>query len=765
MAADAPRSGLMHFDIVHAGDIRFRGGASSAIRVEMAAASRFGLTSALLPLVGSRGRVRRFDKRTAETFETLNIPWLTGNEPVECDVVLAQHPFSFQRMPFTPIRVRAKRVVCVAQHPPFNGYWTQEYDFAVVQRNLERMFGAPVFFAPVGPKVREQFEDMVGEKPTLLRRDLFNMIDMSEWPERVASPPRGTAIVGRHSRNDPLKWPDTEAEVRGAYPDAANLKIKVLGGVPEEIKPWIGSNWSILPFLDDGIPEFLSKLDFYVFFHSRRWVEAFGISVAEAMASGAVTVLDQSFEELFEEGAVYARPEDTLDLVSRFVQAPDDFHRQSQAGRNLVARKFSVETYPQRMRELYENLELPLPAALADTSAGRLNRAPKSAVESTMPAARVHGRIAAGKRRVLFVATNGLGLGHITRLMAIAERMSTDVEPVFATMSAGSSLVHARGHMVDYFPSAERSGVTEESWNRAYAQELLTTIEAFGAEAVVFDSNYPFPGLVSVLEARPDIAWVWVRRGMWPPHHPSYPVMNAAFDMVIEPGEFAYDEDGGVTAALRSGVVAVPPILLVDNGSRLPREAAARALGVDAGRTIAVIQLGSERNFDFTELRNRIIADLVARDIQVVEVLNPLAAPPGEPIPGTRRVSIYPLAEYFAAIDLMVTNAGYNSFHECIHGGVPTIFVPNEAPVMDDQYVRAAYARSAGLGLCLRTSELARVADTIELALSAEFRAEHRRRTGRLGFQNGAAEAAAAIEELIFSVRTDRPLSAAVARV
>ena len=40
--------------------------------------------------------------------------------------------------------------------------------------------------------------------------------------------PRDIAVIGRHSRNDPLKWPDTETEVRGAYPDAPNIKIKVL---------------------------------------------------------------------------------------------------------------------------------------------------------------------------------------------------------------------------------------------------------------------------------------------------------------------------------------------------------------------------------------------------------------------------------------------------------------------------------------------------------------------------------------------------------
>jgi hypothetical protein len=318
---------------------------------------------------------------------------------------------------------------------------------------------------------------------------------------------------------------------------------------------------------------------------------------------------------------------------------------------------------------------------------------------------------------------------------------------------------------VDYIASAPKIGVTDESWNRAYSQELLSAIEAFAVSAVVFDSNYPYPGLVKVLNARADIIWVWIRRGMWPPHHVDDPIMDTGFDMIIEPGEFACDEDFGVTSNRREDAITVPPILLVDNNARLSRERAATVLGIDSDRTTALVQLGSERNFDFSELKRRIMTELLARGVQVVEALNPLARPTDALSPGIIRREIYPIAEYFNAIDLIVTNAGYNSFHECILGGVPPIFVPNEAHEMDDQHVRAAYARSSGLGLSLRASELGRVADTIDLALSDAFRAEQRRRSSRFEFPNGADAAAAAIEELIFSVRTDQPLTAAISRI
>ncbi|MBB2695413.1 UNVERIFIED_ORG: hypothetical protein GGI66_000053 [Rhizobium esperanzae] len=349
--------------------------------------------------------------------------------------------------------------------------------------------------------------------------------------------------------------------------------------------------------------------------------------------------------------------------------------------------------------------------------------------------------------------------------MAIAERMSPDMEPVFLTMSAGSSIIEARGHPVDYIPSAPKIGVTDDSWNEVFAQELLAAVEAFAINSVVFDSNHPFPGLLKVLAARPDLNWVWIRRGMWASRHDLDPLMQHRFDMVIEPGEFAADEDHGITAQLRAGVIGVSPILLIDNDDRLSRAEAASALGVDPAGLVAVVQLGSERNFDVSRLRPAIINGLLKHGVQIVDAINPLAAKREDHIAGTVQKAIYPIARYFNAVDLMITNAGYNSFHEAVYGGIPAIFVPNEAPEMDEQAIRAAYAQSAGLGLCLRAVDVERAHEAVELALSEDFLAQQRMRAGRIVFANGAREAARAIEELAFSVRTDRALGGAIARV
>ena len=221
----------MHFDIVHAANPRYRGGTSSALRAELKAAKHFGLSCALLPFVGrSEQLVGPFEPRMRRLVDELSIAWLTGENVATCDILFANHPQVFERMPDSPIKIRPGRVICVVQHPPFDGKWTPQYDLGVVERNLERVFGAPVTFAPVGPKVRAQFDSIVGEKPKLLPSDLFNMIDLAEWKGRNRPPPRHSAVLGRHSRPALVKWPDSPEELMAAYPDRRNLTIKALGG-------------------------------------------------------------------------------------------------------------------------------------------------------------------------------------------------------------------------------------------------------------------------------------------------------------------------------------------------------------------------------------------------------------------------------------------------------------------------------------------------------------------------------------------------------
>ena len=56
--------------------------------------------------------------------------------------------------------------------------------------------------------------------------------------------------------------------------------------------------------------------------------------------------------------------------------------------------------------------------------------------------------------------------------------------------------------------------------------------------------------------------------------------------------------------------------------------------------------------------------------------------------------------------DLVVSAAGYNSFHELVYHGVPTIFVPQMAVYMDDQERRARAASDRGLAVTVLAHEI-----------------------------------------------------------
>ena len=43
--------------------------------------------------------------------------------------------------------------------------------------------------------------------------------------------------------------------------------------------------------------------------------------------------------------------------------------------------------------------------------------------------------------RVMFVSSNGTGLGHLTRSMAVARRLDSNVESLFVTLSRAAPVV------------------------------------------------------------------------------------------------------------------------------------------------------------------------------------------------------------------------------------------------------------------------------------------------------------------------------------
>ena len=217
---------------------------------------------------------------------------------------------------------------------------------------------------------------------------------------------------------------------------------------------------------------------------------------------------------------------------------------------------------------------------------------------------------------------------------------------------------------------------------------------------------------------------------------------------MIEPAEVAASADAGVTARATDEPAAVPPIMLLDREDLLERTAARQALGLRPDRPAALVQLGSGNNNDIERHLDHIVAAGEQLDLQLVvaEWLiqhNPVRRR------GVRYLSAFPNARYFNAFDFVVSAAGYNSFHEILHHGLPGIFLPNDNQKVDDQRARASYAEAEGAGVCVPRGAESALPSYMAAMLDPAMRRLVGRRARSLCPKNGAREAAGLVETVI----------------
>jgi hypothetical protein len=355
---------------------------------------------------------------------------------------------------------------------------------------------------------------------------------------------------------------------------------------------------------------------------------------------------------------------------------------------------------------------------------------------------------------VLFVSSNGTGMGHLARLTAMARRSGNDVRPQFLSMSRAVPVVEAEGFAWEYVPSRDDLGIGPRRWNRQLQRRLARVLLRDRPAAVVFDGTYPYDGLLGGLAAARsagvDVRAVWSRRGMWRPGGDRGQLRRAArFDLVVEPGDLAAAADRGSTAG-RTDAVKVGPVTLLDAGELVPREEAAAALGVDPARPTALLTLGAGNVRDLTGDRQRFLDRLLAvPDLQVVVTHALIADQADELGDRVRATSVFPISRYFRAVDLAVAAAGYNSFHELVGFGVPTAFVPNPSMPLDDQPARARWAAGAGAALCLEEVTDAAVDAAVEQLADPSARAALAARCREVAQPNGARDAMAAVEGVV----------------
>jgi glycosyltransferase involved in cell wall biosynthesis len=352
-----------HLDVVIATDFRLTGGTISSTIEEIKAQRAMGLRTGLFPL--SRfdlNPAREWNEKILQQVDGDRVHLLVYGEEVSCDLLMVRHPPVLQEYQDYLPKIQAENILVIVNQSPFRDVedpTSRIYDLNPCSRNLVRCFGRPGTWLPIGPAVRNALlqEPDVSHVIDLGDEDWVNIIDVEEWRVPGKKGTEKRPVIGRHSRDQYVKWPSSAEELLAVYPADDGFGVKVLGGADAACKILgkIPENWTVYPFDAMSPVAFLSEIDVYVFFTRSGCVEAFGRSPLEAMAAGVPVVLPLSFRPLFKEAALYAEPFEVRSTVMQLYTDRESYRRQAEIGQRFVRRHFGFDEHRRRLARYVKN--------------------------------------------------------------------------------------------------------------------------------------------------------------------------------------------------------------------------------------------------------------------------------------------------------------------------------------------------------------------------------------------------------------------------
>ncbi|MBE1515762.1 glycosyltransferase family 2 protein [Nesterenkonia halotolerans] len=352
------REGPAQYDVVFASEFGFLAGNSTSLFNEISVCLNAGLRVGVIPfqngLIPSASK-RQFSRKIDDLVLTGQVDRLSLDTVAEADLLVVRWPTAVQMVPDMVAGLKPQRAVIVSNHPPFEPSGERRsYDIGVVTRNIERLFGVRPLWAPQS----EQIGAMIS--PLMPASDMtsFSWKGIIELKEQATQNRfrAGRPTIGRHARDDAAKWPSDRKVFKQVYPADGSANVCILGGTKVPVqKGFLSKNppsWEVYAFNEITVDEYLAeKLDFFVYFHSDGWLEAFGMAILEAMSYGVVCVLPRHFEPVFKDAAIYAGPDQVTDVINELWDSRRYAEQQQRAVR-FIEEECTPEAYLRRLAGL-----------------------------------------------------------------------------------------------------------------------------------------------------------------------------------------------------------------------------------------------------------------------------------------------------------------------------------------------------------------------------------------------------------------------------
>lgn len=346
-----------HFDVLTMTDFRLYGGSVLSAVEEIRAQAQAGLTTAIhqIDCVSENITGRRaFNPEVNRLLQAGACTLVGADWDFSAGACLMRFPpiFDFAPAPVprvtTPHRILAVNTAPVEPNGEGRMFHTDR-----VLAHMTATFGDPGLWAPIGPRIRDYVKDEV-PAVVLAPEDWVNIVDLDRWMVRRTGLQGAQPVVGRHSRDDKVKWPRDAATIREVYLSDPSWTVRVMGGATcvTDLTGPLPDHVTVLPFNAVPVPDFLKTIDFFVYYDDPERVEAFGRVFIEAIAAGCCVILPRYYAPVFGEACLYADPPEVRDLVNRMQADPAGFVAFVTRAQDIARERWSYATHLRRLKAL-----------------------------------------------------------------------------------------------------------------------------------------------------------------------------------------------------------------------------------------------------------------------------------------------------------------------------------------------------------------------------------------------------------------------------
>lgn len=345
---------VRNFDVVFAGDWQRYGGPQKSMLEELHALLEAGYKIGVMNLEAAR-----FMSEGATKPLNDEIQQLINNEVVEevfyddidvrARLLILRYPPILQFMTHEPSSLQIDAMIIVANQAPSERDGSDvRYLVHDCHTNAKSSFGVTPRWFPQGPQVRDILAYYL-DHDILATFDMPGILDLGQWWQDRLWYRSVLPVVGRHSRDDQMKWPAAKEDLQEVYPTDGRYDIRIMGGHRTPLKV-LGTKrvpvaWTVYKKDEMPVRDFLYTLDYFVFYQHPLAVEAFGRAILEALASGVVVILPKHFERVFGQAALFADVDEVSGLIQELHSDFSAYRKQLNHAKEVLEERFSYSSY------------------------------------------------------------------------------------------------------------------------------------------------------------------------------------------------------------------------------------------------------------------------------------------------------------------------------------------------------------------------------------------------------------------------------------